>query len=159
MKNKNTKKFVKLRQETKLLWILILAIASVFFWIVVSILSPKKEQIISQQLRELAKPLTPTLDQGVLSSIPAKRYLLDEELESFSIFVLVDDEQSDVPKLVDVVNQQTIEIIEPLQPEDQAEFNDSPSQLQQLSEGDVLNDDQTNEESVGNQEVLNEEML
>lgn len=159
MKNKNTKKFVKLRQETKLLWILILAIASVFFWIVVSILFPKKEQIISQQLRELAKPLTPTLDQGVLSSIPAKRYLLDEELESFSIFVLVDDEQSDVPKLVDVVNQQTIEIIEPLQPEDQAEFNDSPSQLQQLSEGDVLNDDQTNEESVGNQEVLNEEML
>lgn len=154
MKKINSRKFVKLRQETKLLWILILAIVSVFFWILISIISPKKKQIISQQLRELAKPLTPTLDQEVLSSIPEKRYLPDGELESFSIFVLVDDEQTDVPKLIDVVNQRTVEIIELNTIEDQDETNEGKSQLQQLSNDVTQSENQVEQES-GDEPTVN----
>ncbi len=157
MKKKNSQRFTKLRQETKLLWILILALVAIFFWIVVSILSPKKEQIISPQLRELAKPLTPTLDHGVLSSIPAKRYLEDSELESFSIFVLVDDELTDVPKLVDIVNQKTIEVIESPRLENQVVMDGGLSQLQQITENEEQDVYQGEDESVDNQEAVSVE--
>jgi len=151
MKNKNSRKFVKLRQETKLLWILILAIVAVLFWIMVSILSPKKEQVISQQLRELAKPLTPTFDQEILDLIPEKRYLEDAELESFSIFVLVNDELTDVPKLVDIVNQRTIEIAEPVEIDAQLKEGSSSSQLQQLSNDELQLENFGESEDSGNQ--------
>lgn len=157
MKKNNSKRFTKLRQETKLLWVLILALVAIFFWIVVSILSPRKEQIISPQLRELAKPLTPTLDHGVLSSIPAKRYLEDSELESFSIFVLVDDELTDIPRLVDIVNQRTIEIVESPRLENQAVMDSGLSQLQQITESEGQDFNQEGEESVDNQEAISEE--
>jgi len=112
MKSKHSKKIVRLRQETKLLWALILALVAVLFWILVSILSPKKQQVISPELRKLAEPLNPSLNQEVLNSLLARTYYEDEELETFSIFALIETEIGQSFRLTDIVNQRSA-LIEP----------------------------------------------
>ncbi len=107
MRKKTSKKFVKLRQETKLLWALILALVAVLIWIAVSILSPKKEQVISPELRKLAEPLNPSLNQEILNSLSTKKHYKDAELESFSIYALIETETGGVYKLTDIVNQRS----------------------------------------------------
>jgi len=85
--NSFEKQLIKLRRNKKLLWLGILFFAAVIVWIMVSLFSSQKKITISQELRELAKPLIPRLESKVFDEITIQRYFFEDELDDFPIYI------------------------------------------------------------------------
>jgi hypothetical protein len=92
-KNNLDKQLTKLRRNKRLLWVGILFFAAVVLWIGVSLFSAQKKISISQELRDLASPLIPRLEATVFTEISEQRYLPDEELSEFPIYIFNDEAQ------------------------------------------------------------------
>lgn len=108
MSNRIVKQLERLKTERALLWSLVLVLVAVIMWLLVGILGTRKEQTISAELREMAKPLVPSLDRDVLGSLGERQYFSKEDLLDFAIFALIELEYSSDKQLMDIVNDRTI---------------------------------------------------
>ena len=90
--NNFEKQLIKLRRNKRALWVLVLFFAAVMMWIGASLFSAQKKVAISQELRDLAKPLIPRLESNVFDEIFQKRHFWEDEMLSFPIFIY--DEES-----------------------------------------------------------------
>lgn len=90
MNNNNDiqKQLAKLRRNKKLLWLGVLFLVLIILWILVSIFATTKTSTISQELRDLSKAFVPRLESKVFDEILTKRAFSEEELASFSIFIV-----------------------------------------------------------------------
>ncbi len=84
----------RLRRQKTILWVGILFLVAVLIWTAFSIFTSQRKVKIDPNLTELAKPLIPRLETSVFSIIEEKRFLSDEELENFPIYVYLKAEDS-----------------------------------------------------------------
>ncbi len=132
------KSFQKLKQQQQLLAILIFGLVAVIFWIAVTIFTSQRRQSISAELQQLAKPLTPSIDETVLNRIEDKRAYSQEELAAFPIYRLVQS-QAGGGEIVVAVGEEPPTVSE-------EEINDESS-LEIGAESDSLEDLSRDEES------------
>lgn len=63
----------------------------VVFWIGLSMFGSQTKFAVSKEMRDLAKPLTPTLKESSLAKIEQKRKLTQSDLEGFTIYKIIED--------------------------------------------------------------------
>lgn len=85
--------FKNLQRQRKLLAALVLGIVVALVWVMMSIFSSQQTYQISAELRTLAKPITPDLNDEVLKRIEAKYLLSNSDLKDFPIYKLTQDEK------------------------------------------------------------------
>ena len=93
----------RLRRNKLVLWVGILFLAAVLLWIAFSLLGSQRQVKIDQQLTELAKPLVPRLSAEVFDQIQGERYLNDEELSYFPIYVYYAENEKSLAVLTDIM--------------------------------------------------------
>ncbi len=75
----------------------------VIFWIGLSMFGSQTKFAVSKELRDLSKPLTPTVKDSVLSAIEQKRSFTPEELIGFTIYKVIEEKGSIAKsRLVDI---------------------------------------------------------
>lgn len=110
-KNKFSEQLANLKQKKQLMIILLFLFVVVITWTMVSLLSSQKKISISKDLRELAKPLTPTLTETTLEKLEAKRFYSEEELLEFPIFKVISSKDGKVSRLVEISSEkETLDI-------------------------------------------------
>ena len=105
--NNFEKQLIKLRRNKRALWILVLFFAAVVMWIGVSLFSAQKKVAISQELRDLAKPLIPRLESKVFDELIKKRHFLEEEMAAFPIYIY-DEETGSRIQLNEIPNEKEL---------------------------------------------------
>jgi len=103
------KQLAKLRRNKKFLWLSILFLVLIIFWILVSIFATTKTSVISQELRDLSKSFVPRLESKVFDEILIKRSFSDEELNSFSVFVLDKNNVDGDNVVIDIMAAEAVE--------------------------------------------------
>ena len=140
VQNNFEKQLTKLRRNKRVLWVLVLFFAAVVMWIGVSLFSAQKKIAISQELRDLAKPLIPRLESKVFDELIQKRYFLKEEMAFFPIYIY-DTEIGKKIQLNEIPSEEDLI----------GEFSDMP-----IEEGSNNNQDLENQQLL-EQEILPEE--
>ncbi|MFZ1721425.1 MAG: hypothetical protein WAU07_02880 [Microgenomates group bacterium] len=104
MRGKTTiaNEFSKLKQNQKLLAILILFFVCTIAWTAASLFSSQTSSSISPKLLEISKPLNPVLNVDALSRIEAKKLYTDEELADFPIYKIVITESGRGERIVNI---------------------------------------------------------
>jgi len=82
----------RLRQRRELLIISLFLFVIIIFWIAIGIFSSQQRSGISAEQRELAQPLSPSLDTSVIERLELKKIYPVEELQDFPIFVITDNQ-------------------------------------------------------------------
>lgn len=108
MFNKFEKQLEKIRRQKKLLIALILFFVVILTWILISIFASQTGHVIGPELVKLAKPLVPSIDTKLLDDLQARSFFTEEELEEFSIYVLLSERGEDAGKVIDVTNQEVV---------------------------------------------------
>lgn len=106
MPSKPIKQFEILKHRRQMLVILIFLFVAIIFWIIVSITGSQKKVAVSKELRDLAKPLVPSVDEGALDRISQKKLYSEEELENFAIYKLFLPEGEQIPKIVEIAYEE-----------------------------------------------------
>jgi len=109
MPNKFERQLDQIKRQKKLFIALILFFVVILTWILVSIFASQTKQAIGPELIKLAEPLVPNLNTQLLDDLQEKRYFSDEQLEKFSIYVLLSERGEDAGKVTEIINQETIE--------------------------------------------------
>ncbi len=81
------KQLAKLRRDKRVLWLGVLFFVLVVLWILVSIFATSKTSVVSQELRDLAKPFVPRLESKIFDEILGKRAFTKEDLAAFPIYI------------------------------------------------------------------------
>ncbi len=81
----------KMKHRQQILAILIFAFVAVIVWIAASLFTSQKRTEISKDLLNLAKPLTPTINQDVIQRLRQKGVYFDSQLEDFPIYMITKD--------------------------------------------------------------------
>jgi hypothetical protein len=115
MPNKFEKQLDKIRRQKKLLIALILFFVVILTWILVSIFATQARHAVSPELIKLAEPLVPSLNKQLLEDLQGRAYFTDEQLENFSIYVVLSERGEDAGKVIDIINQETIAVEEEIQ--------------------------------------------
>jgi len=92
-----------LRRQKSVLWLGILFFVAVLVWTSFAIFGSQKKVKIDSRLIELAKPLIPRLGSEVFPQIEQQRYLSEEDLSSFPIYVYWLSEEGGVGQLTDIM--------------------------------------------------------
>jgi hypothetical protein len=108
MTNKFKQQLNKLKTQRKLLIAIIFALVAVVVWIGVSIIASQQKLGVTPEMKQLAQPLTPNLNEKVLVRIKNKRVFTSEQLKNFSIFGLVENEDGTDYSLVNVVEGEVV---------------------------------------------------
>ncbi|MFH2118517.1 MAG: hypothetical protein ABII10_02175 [Candidatus Paceibacterota bacterium] len=87
-----TDQLKKLQQRKDLLIIFLMFFVIAVFWIVVDVLSSQQKTGITAEQRELAKPLSPSLDSQVISELEQKITYSENELGDFPVFIISPDQ-------------------------------------------------------------------
>jgi hypothetical protein len=77
-----------LRHRQQLLYVMVFSLATVVVWVGVGLLRSQRSTQLSAQQRELAAPLTPTLNRTVLTTLSNKRQPSDSELLNFPLYLV-----------------------------------------------------------------------
>ncbi len=80
--------FSRLKYKQQLLAIFSLLLVCIFFWIAASLFSSQQKSKLTPELAKMAKPFNPVLKAELLDTVMSKKMYTQEELQSFSIFVL-----------------------------------------------------------------------
>lgn len=102
MSNSIQKQIEKLKQQRTLLVALAGLFVVVVVWTSVTLFGSQKKVAISKELRDLSKPLTPTVDGAVLDRIEAKRSFTPEELAGFPVYKVVSTKDGKTQRLVEI---------------------------------------------------------
>ncbi len=108
MTNQFKNQLEKLKKEKKLFLVLIFVLAAIVVWVLVSILITKKTTGITPEMKKMAEPLNPNLNTSLLDRLDKKKSFNQSQLESFPIYVLVQDSESEIFSIIDVVSQQGV---------------------------------------------------
>ena len=98
--------FAQLKNQRSVLVGLLFLLVIVVFWIGIGLFSSQKKFAVPKAMRDLAKPLSPILDEETLSKIEQKRSFSPEELQEFTIYKIVVNEVSKQLRLVDIAYQE-----------------------------------------------------
>lgn len=110
-KNKFSQQLSNLKQKKQLMVILVFLFVVVIAWTTVGLFSSQHKVAISKDLREISKPLTPTLNEKTLVKLEAKRFFDDQELKDFPIFKVVSTKDGKISKLVEISSEvETLDI-------------------------------------------------
>jgi hypothetical protein len=99
--------FAQLKNQRSLLVGLLFLLVIVVFWIGIGLFSSQKKFAVPKAMRDLAKPLSPILDEETLGNIEKKRSFSEAELSEFTIYKVVVNEVSKQLRLVDIAYQET----------------------------------------------------
>jgi len=99
---KTTSQITDLRQRKFLFTFLIFLLVVIFLWVVINLFSTQNTLKISTELKDLANPLTPSVDITVLDSLEKKQFYLEGELRSFPIYRIEEEDENDKGKLVEI---------------------------------------------------------
>lgn len=83
--------FESIKNQKTLMVGLLFLLVIVVFWIGLSMFGSQTKFAVSKEMRDLAKPLTPTLKESSLTRIEQKRQLNPSELEGFTIYKIIED--------------------------------------------------------------------
>ncbi|HCC84585.1 MAG TPA: hypothetical protein DEP87_02795, partial [Candidatus Pacebacteria bacterium] len=100
--------FQQFRQQRTAVIGLLFLLVIVVFWIALGLFSSQNKFKVSKTLRDLAKPLSPSLDEVTLTSLEQKRVFTSSELSSFTIYKLIVSEISKQINLVDINYQEVV---------------------------------------------------
>jgi hypothetical protein len=100
MKNKKKLSGLKVRQQA--LYILIFSFVTVVVWIGGSLFRSQKRTGIAPALLELAKPLSPTVNEEVIGLMEESTYYSPEELLQFQIYKLIKSKDGRVQQVVPI---------------------------------------------------------
>lgn len=103
--------FAQLKQQRSLLVGLLFLLVIVVFWIGIGLFSSQKKFAVPKSMRDLAKPLSPILDEDTLTNIEKKQSFSETDLQNFMIYKVIVNETSKQLRLVDIAYQE-----EPLTP-------------------------------------------
>lgn len=96
-----------IQRQQQFLAMLVFALVAVGMWVAGSIGRSQRSTGIDPELLELAKPLTPFIDEDALALIERKRAFSTSELTVFPILVIVEDEQGRRILTSDQIRQET----------------------------------------------------
>lgn len=82
----NNRNLSSLYQRQRLLQIGLFSLVTVAVWVGLSLFQSQQKTSISAQLRQLALPLTPSINTSVLDEIRSKRSFSASELQNFPIY-------------------------------------------------------------------------
>jgi hypothetical protein len=120
--------FAKLKEQRSLMVGLLFLLVIVVFWIGLGLFSSQQKFAVPKELRDLAKPLTPTVDEEALARVEKKQTYSDGELASFTIYKVVVAEDIKQLRLVDITYQEAEETA-PVQTEVGTEPELAPAEL------------------------------
>ncbi len=83
--------FESIKNQKTLMVGLLFLLVIVVFWIGLSMFGSQTKFAVSKEMRDLAKPLTPTLKESSLAKIEQKRQLNPNELDGFTIYKIIED--------------------------------------------------------------------
>lgn len=83
--------FESIKNQKTLMIGLLFLLVIVVFWIGLSMFGSQTKFAVSKEMRDLAKPLTPTLKESSLARIEQKRRLNPNELQGFTIYKIIED--------------------------------------------------------------------
>lgn len=121
--------FTQLKNQRTVLVGLLFLLVIVVFWIGIGLFSSQKKFAVPKALRDLAKPLSPILDEATLSNIEKKRSFSPEELENFTIYKIIVSETAKQLRLVDIAYQEEPVEQSPVLPETQSQVTAPTSSL------------------------------
>lgn len=96
------KKLSGLRFKQQALYLMIFSFVTVTIWIGGSLFSSQKRTGISPELLELAKPLNPTINTGLLEEIEARKNYTDEELKYFQVYKVIKSKDGRIQQVVPI---------------------------------------------------------
>jgi hypothetical protein len=101
MANQFQKQLNKLRKQEYFMIALIVTFVMIIVWTFTSIFVSQQKISVSQELRDLSKPLNPNLNQEVLLSLEKKKFYSEKELSNFPIYQVVrlDNDKEEVRKI------------------------------------------------------------
>lgn len=76
----------ELYQRQRLLQIGIFSLVTVIVWVGFSLIRSQQKTSISPELRKLAEPLTPSINEEVITELEGKRFYTAQELSAFPIY-------------------------------------------------------------------------
>lgn len=96
--------FAVFKNQKVLLVALLFLFVIVIFWTGLSLFGSQTKFAVPPEMRELAKPLTPSIKGEVLTRIEGKRQFSSDELVGFTIYKILDGKGSadNRPRLVDI---------------------------------------------------------
>lgn len=101
-----SEQFELLRRQRGLMVGLLLMLVIVVFWVGLGLFSSQQKFAVPKEMRDLAKPLSPIVDEKVLDKLQQKRQFSPEELTGFTIYKVVVGESDRQLKLVDISYQE-----------------------------------------------------
>jgi hypothetical protein len=155
MKNKFKIQLENIQRQKKLLIGLILFFVVIIFWLIISIFITQRRTLVSSELMKLAQPLVPSLNREVLDRLEDKAYFSDNQLDRFSIYVLVDDRSAQTMQIMDIIDDSIVVIngvdeddeqVEEVVEEEESLVDQEQATEDQDVELQPLADDQENEE-------------
>lgn len=102
MSNTIQKQIDKLKQQRTLLIAFVGLFVVIVVWSSVTLFGSQKKVAISKELRDLSKPLTPTINSEAISRLEAKRSFGVEELANFPVYKIVSSKDGKVQRLVEI---------------------------------------------------------
>ncbi|MBD3279432.1 MAG: hypothetical protein GF390_01840 [Candidatus Pacebacteria bacterium] len=100
--NRFVAQFNRLKSNRQLLFTLMFLLVIVVIWTMVSLFTSQKRVGISKELRTLAKPLNPNLNQEVLGKLENKRSFTETELAEFPIYKIISTKDGRNARLVEI---------------------------------------------------------
>lgn len=119
----------KIRHQQQLLAILIFFLVAVMIWITVSLISTSHKSGITRQQQQLALPLTPRINEEILTTIESKRTYSPAQLSQFPIYRHFSDQEQQL-RLIQVGQEEEFlqaQLEAQQQEEEQAQPSPTPS--------------------------------
>lgn len=137
MKNQFKIQLENIQRQKKLLIALILFFVVIIFWLIISIFITQRRTLVGSELIRLAQPLVPSLNREVLEKLEDKKHFSDDQLDRFSIYVLVDDRSAQALQIMDIIDDSIVvidDIGEDAQQEEEVEEEESLIDQEQVIE-------------------------
>ena len=112
-KNKFSQQLANLKQKKQLMIILIFFFVVIITWTMISLFTSQQKISVSKDLRDLSKPLTPTLNEKIFSKLEKKRLYTKSELSNFPIFKVVSTKDGKISRLVEISSEKEVLEIPP----------------------------------------------
>jgi hypothetical protein len=90
----------QLKQQQRIFQILIFSLVTIVIWVTFSLLKTQRDTSIPNELRELASPLTPTINTEVISELEQKQHYTASDLQSFPIYTILVSKDSGFEQIV-----------------------------------------------------------
>jgi hypothetical protein len=99
----------QLKQRQRVLQTMVFTLVTVMIWTGFSLFSSQKKTVISQELKDLAAPLTPTINTQILDELEKKKTFSVTELRQFPIYKIIVSKETGNEKIVTIDTPEEID--------------------------------------------------